>query len=246
MSDIFEETEEDLRAQEWTRILKKAAPWAAGIATVALLSALGYWGFDEWRKKEAATASEAFQAGIEAADTGDSAAAKAKFEETAKTGSGAYKAMSLMQLAGLAQREGKTDDAIKLFDDAAKAAADTRMADLAALKAAYLVMDKGVYADSQKRLSPLAGDKRPYSFLAREALAMAKLQNGDVKGARTDLNSLTFALDAPDALKKRAELYVQAIDSGAAPAVKSVLAMPAAEVPTIPAGMPAGANIPTQ
>ncbi|ESQ89905.1 hypothetical protein ABAC460_11425 [Asticcacaulis sp. AC460] len=246
MSDIFEETEENLRAQEWTRIAKKAAPWAAGIGAVALAGALGVWGFTTWQDQESAKASETFQAGIEAADKGDSAAAKASFETTAKGSNSTYKAMSLMQLAGLAHRDGKIDDAIRLFDEAAKASGDPRVGDLAALKAAYLVMDKGVFADSQKRLTPLTADKRPYAYLAKEALAMSKLQNGDATGARADLNALSFALDAPDGLKQRAQLAVQAIDSGAGPAVKSIMALPEAKTQTLPGGLPPGLNIPQQ
>ncbi|EGF90686.1 TPR repeat-containing protein [Asticcacaulis biprosthecium C19] len=246
MSDIFEETEETLRAQEWTRIAKKSAPWAAGIAGLALAGALGFWGFTTWQDKEVAKASEVFQAGIEAAAKGDSTAAKASFEQTAKGSNSTYKAMSLMQLAGLAHRDGKTDEAIKLFDDAAKASSDPRVADLAALKAAYLVMDKGVFADSQKRLTPLTDAKRPYTFLAKEALAMAKLQNGDAAGARADLNALSFELDAPEGVKQRAQRVVAAIDFGVAPTVKSILALPEAETPTLPGGLPPGLNIPQQ
>lgn len=241
MSDIFEETEETLRTQEWTKIARKSAPWVAGIAVVALATALGFWGYQVWQGKQSDKASETFQAGLAAGSTGDDATARAKFEETAKSGNSAYKVMAHMELAGLAVRDDKIDEAIAHFDAAAKASSDPDLSDLAALKAAYLVMDKGTpFAEIEKRLKPLSQDKRPHAYLAREALAMAKLQNGDATGARADLNTLAFALGAPDGLKQRAQLYVQAIDSGAAPTVKAIMALPPAEVPVIPQGMPQG------
>ena len=243
MSDIFEETEENLRAEQWTRIARTAAPWVAGVCGLALVIALGVWGFQKYETNRALAASEVYQAGIDAGAKSDDAIAKAKFEETVKTGNPAYKAMALMQLAGLSLHQDKVDEAIQHLDEAAKASHDPRLSDLAALKAAWLVMDKGSFADIQKRLTPLAQKDRPFAALAKEALAMAKLQNGDVKGARTDLTLLSVGLDTPEGVKQRAQITLQAIDSGAAPTAKAAVALPKAALPTMPTGLPEGMSV---
>ena len=54
----------------------------------------------------------------------------------------------------------------------------------------------------------------PDAPLAKEALALAKLQSGDVKGARTDLEVLSLTLGTPAGVKQRAQEVVSAIDSG--------------------------------
>ena len=238
MSDIFDETEENLRADKWLAIVKTVAPWVSGALGLALVIALGVWGYQSWQNNITAKSSETYQSATEANAKGDTAIAKSKFEDLTKTGSPAFKAMALMQLGALAVTDNKTDEAVKDFDLAAKAGGDPMISDLAALKAAYLVMDKAPFADVSKRLTPLTADKRPLALLAKEALAMAKLQAGDIKGARSDLQVLAVTLDVPEGIKQRATMVVQAIDSGAAPTAQGVVKLPDAAMPSMPQMVP--------
>ena len=234
MSDIFDETEENLRADQWVTIAKQAAPWVSAAFGLALAVALGIWGWQAWQEKVTATASETYQAGVDAVAKPDLATAKAKFEAVTKSGTPAFKSMAWQQLGAMAVTANKTDEAVKDFDAAAKTGADPMLSDLAELKAAYLVMDKASFADVSKRLTPLTGEKRPLAALAREALAMAKLQSGDVNGAKSDLQLLSISLDAPEGVKQRATMVLDAIDSGAAATAQNVAKLPAAAMPVMP------------
>ncbi|MEI9905689.1 MAG: tetratricopeptide repeat protein [Asticcacaulis sp.] len=234
MSDIFEETEENLRAEQWLKIARTTLPWVGTGLAAALAIALGIWGFQVWQQKIAAHASEVYEAGLDANSKADKVGAKTKFEEAAKAGNATYKAMALMQLAALADLDKNTDEAVKDLDEAAKATNNPLLQDTAAIKAAYLLMDKSSLADTQKRLAPLMKDGRPAAALAKEALAMAKLQSGDLKGARTDLNLLSLTLGTPDGIKQRAAAAVAAIDSGAAQTAVAVAKLPPAPAPVLP------------
>ena len=242
MSDIFEETEETLRAEQWTKIAKTAAPWVAGGLGLALAIALGIWGVQSYQENQATKASETYQAGADAGAKSDDVTARTKFQATIALGNPAYKAMALMQLAGISLRQNHPDEAISEMDQAAKATNDPRLSDLAALKATWLVMDKGSFADIQKRLTPLTQKDRPYADLAKEALAMAKLQNGDAAGARSDLVLLSSSLDASPGVKQRAQSYIDAIDAGAGATAKAAIALPKPQVPTLPAGLSDGSQ----
>lgn len=239
MSDIFDETEENLRADKWVAIVKKTLPWAAAVLGSALLLTLGVWGWDSWQNDVTGKASEVYQAAIDAQGSGDIAKAKTKYQETIKSGSKAYKALALNQLGGLAVTENNNAEAIKNFDEAAQNASDPILKDLATLKSAYLVLDTAPYADMEKRLTPLTKDGRPYSALAKEALAMAKLQAGDVAGARSDLQVLSLTLGTPEGVKQRAGEFVMAIDSGAIPSAKAAMALPEAKAPVLPPALQA-------
>ncbi|MGZ3299011.1 MAG: tetratricopeptide repeat protein, partial [Asticcacaulis sp.] len=196
-----------------------------------------------WQGHVSSKASETYEAGAEAKIKGDMATAKAKFQEVAKSRNGNYKALALMELAAMAVNDNNDDEAIKDFDAASRATHSPILSDTAAYKAALLVMDKAPYSEVEKRLKPLAADKRALSSSAREALALAKLQNGDVKGARTDLQLLSLDLDAPDGVKRRAQAEVIAIDSGAAQTALASLKLPEAKTPMLLApGLPAGAD----
>ena len=214
-------------------------PIGAGLLVVALVAALGWWGWQSYVTNQADKASAAYDRGMEALQANNPSGAEAAFTEAAKSGNGAYKALALMQQAGIAVSANKTQDAVKLFDDAAKAAGDPIIADAAAIKAAFLLMDTATLEDIQKRLEPLAADKRPLHAFAQEALAMAQLQHGKTAEARQAFVQLQLGQDVPDDIRQRAQAGVQAIDSGTAAGlaaiVRAAVALPA------PAAAPAAA-----
>lgn len=234
MSDIFDETEENLRADKWVAIVKSALPVVGVALGGALVIALGVWGWQSWQASIANTSSETYQAAIDAAGKGDLAGAKTKLQDVVKSGNAAYKSMALMTLGGMAVGENNTAEAVKDFDQAASVAPTPALKDMAALKSAMLQIDTGKFDDIKARLTPLTGEKRPFAPMAKEALAIAKLQAGDVKGARADLQVLTLTLGTPDGVKQRAGDIIQAIDSGAFPSAKAALALPEAKAPAMP------------
>lgn len=234
MSDIFDETEENLRADKWVAIVKSALPIVSVALGGALVLALGVWGFQSWQNGIATKASETYQEALDSAGKGDMNGAKTKLQAVSKTGNAAYKSMALMALGGLAMNDNNQAEAVKDFDEAAKMAPSADLKDMAVLKSVMVQIDTAKYDDIKARLTPLAGDKRPYASMAKEALAIAKLQSGDVKGARADLNVLTLTLGTPDGVKDRASLLIQAIDSGAFPTAKAALALPEAKAPATP------------
>ncbi|RZJ06316.1 MAG: tetratricopeptide repeat protein [Brevundimonas sp.] len=243
MVDVFEQVEEELRSDRYKRLARTWLPVVGGVLLVALIAALAFWGWDSMQTSKADKASIAYDRGMQSMQANNPVGADAAFTQAAKEGNGAYKAMALMARAGIAVDANRIPDAIKLFDDAAKASRDPLLHDAAALKAAWLAMDTETLAQVEARLTPLAKDKRPLSPFAIEALAMARLQNGQVAPAREAFVLLKNGLDTPDIISQRAELAITAIDSGAAANLKKILdaqrALPV--VPVQPAGAQPGA-----
>lgn len=223
-------------------------PIGAGLLAVALVAALAWWGWQSYQTNQADKASAAYDRGMVALQANNPTGADAAFAEAAKSGNGAYKALALMQQAGIAVTANKNDEAVKLFDEAARFAGDPIIADAAALKAVFLIMDTAPLADIQKRLEPLAADKRPLHAFAQEAQAMALLQHGKTADARQIFVQLQLGQDVPDSIRQRAQAGVQAVDSGVAAGlaaiVKAAAAAPtpiAAPVAAAPAATPAPA-----
>jgi hypothetical protein len=234
-SDFFNEVDEELRADRWRTLFKKYLPWAISAGVALLLAYCAIWGWTAWRSHVSAKASEAYNRGLEALGSRNVAGARTAFAEAAKVGGtplagSPYRAEALMLQAGLLVRDGKTDEAVKMLDDAAKAAPDPVMKDLASLKAAFLLMDKAPYGDIEKRLKPLSQKKRPFEFYAREALAFEKLQTpGHAKDARAEFVVLSIDMAAPDDVRQRAAMAKQAIDDGVASALPSIVHAASAE-----------------
>jgi hypothetical protein len=237
--DVFEQVEEELRSEKLKRLAKTWLPITAGILVVALVAALGWWGWDSLNSSKANKGAEAYDRGMEALRAEKPADARLAFEEAVKAGNGAYKSMALQQQAGLA------------VDEAAKASSDPILSDPPALKAAFLVMDTAPLADLEARLTPLAEDKRPLHAFAQEALALARLQHGKTKEAREAFVLLQLGQDVPDDVRQRAQVAIATIDAGTVAALPRIVdeakkatppAAGAANAPTTSAPAPAPAQ----
>jgi hypothetical protein len=242
--DFFNEVDEDLRAQETRDLAVRWLPWLATVVGAGVVIAGGYWGFEAWRNGEAGKASLSYDRGMQALQAGNATAADAAFAEVASRSAMGYKAMALMQRAGIALADNRRDDAVKFFDEAAKVArSQPIIADAAALKAAYALMDTAPYATLEARLKPLTDQGRPYRPMAIEALAMAKLAAGRTAEARADLDALSLQLDAPQGVQARTHATVQLIDSGSS-GVLPKIAKAAAALPPLPPQAPNAAAAP--
>ncbi len=239
MVDVFEEVDEQFRSDHYRVLARRYLPWVGGALALALAAALGLWGYDTYRLNAAKTASETYARGLDSISHGDLGQAYNAFGDAAKSPATAYRALALMQQAGIRIDQKRPDDAVKLFDEAAKASSDPVLTDAAAFKAALTLIDMGKDADAQTRLKPLTDSKRPYAALAREALAIDKLETGHANEARSDFVVLSLMADAPDDVRERAKVAMAMIDSGGlkdlSTIVKAAQALPPAP-PTADAG----------
>ncbi len=246
MSDLFEEVEEQLRSDRYRTLARKGVPWVLAMGAIALVAALGVWGWQAYSQQVADKASEQYGAALAAQAQGDRTKAAQLYGEVAKSSSKAYKSLALMQLGAEKLSGGKPEDAkaaVALFDQAAAAAPDDLLGDAARLKSAFAILDTAPFAEVEGRLSPLMKDGHPYRVQAREALAFAKLLKGDSAGARKDFVVVSLLPDAPDSARQRARAAMDLIDTGSANAVPAaVKAAQSLPSPMIvgPGGVPIG------
>ncbi|MFT4955673.1 MAG: hypothetical protein ACI8U3_002070 [Brevundimonas sp.] len=223
MVDVFEEVEEELRSERYRRLFRTWGPWVAGALVLALVAALAWWGWQSWQTSRAETAAAHYDRGMQALSEGNTDAADAAFVEAVDTGSSGYKALALQQRAGIALNAGDTEQAVALFDEAADSSGQTVIADLARLKAVYLLMDTAPLEEIETRLAPLAEDDRPFSAYAREAQGLARIQHGQVAEARPIFALLELGQDVPDVVRQRAQLVKDAIDTGVAASMAEIV-----------------------
>ncbi len=240
MVDVFEEVEEQLRADRYREMLLKGWPWALGAVAAGLLVWAAFWGWNKYQADAAAKASTAYVQAMEAVAKGDAASAEKAFVEIGKSSAKGYKSLGLMQQAGLKLQAGQTAEAVKLFDQAAVAATTPLIEDNAKLKAAYALLDTAPLAEVEKRLVPLADAKRPFSLLAKEALAVARLMGGKPDQAKTDFSVISIAPGATDGMRQRAQAAILMIDSGQTAALPALVKQAASrpEQPVVPQVIP--------
>lgn len=216
-TDSFvQEVDESLRQDRMLSLAKRYGPWLLG-AFVAVLLAIGGWQFYRAQTLKSARAhAEGFAAAQQLAADGNLDQAKAEFERLTGDGPQVYRVMSRIEHGAILEAQGDLQGALAEFDQAAEDAHDPIMRDTARLRAAYIVADTQDFAALRTRLEPLTQSDSRISYLARELLGIEAWEAGDLDLARSTLQNLTLAFDAPEAVQQRAQIALQVI--GPAPA----------------------------
>lgn len=205
MVDFINEVEEELRKDDYNRLLKKYGP-AIGVVLFLIIAGAGFLEYREYAAdKKAQAVSAVYKAADTKLDKGDQDAAVAAFTELGAEGPNGYGGLSLMRAAAIRHEQGDTGSAVKLFDQAAAKFDAPRHKQLAQLKAAYLLADQGAYSDVIARLDSLVVADAPYEFLARELLGFSHAESGNEQAARQEFAYLTSIPGVPASVKQRAE-----------------------------------------
>jgi hypothetical protein len=221
--DFVEEVEERLRAERYASFASRWLPWIIAALVALVIGWLGVWGWRTWQGRNVSRASTTYDAAMSAVVAGDQTGAFTSLAPIAKDGPAAYRSLALMTQADIRLGADKPAEAATLYDEAAKSAPNAIFRDLAHLRAAQALMDTAPYPQIQSRLQPLIGVGKPFDLLAREALAMAKLQAGKLQEARGDLNALILTLGVTQAMRTRAQAAIQLIDTGQAARVGEIV-----------------------
>ena len=207
MVDIFDEVEEDLRADRAEKLLKKYA-WLLIVAVVAVVGAVAGWQlWNRYKNQQDAAAAASYVAVQNALQQPGTAKAGqlATLDQLAVTAPEGYKTLARMRAAGLKADAGDVPGAIALWNTvAADSTADPLLRDLASLQATARELDHGDPTQLEARLKPLAEPGNPWSTLAQEQLAMLDLRQGKVADARKILQTLAVDIASPSGLRARA------------------------------------------
>ncbi len=204
MVDFVTEVQEELRKDDYNKWLKRYGPFVlAGI--VLTIGAAGFW---EWQKsradKLAARTSASYISAADKARDGETDLAIREFEAISEKADQGYAGLSLMRIAQLKLDAGDQAGAISLLDQAAQTFEKPRHAQLAQIKAAYILAGNGQYQDVAARVAPLAEKDAPYEFLARELLGFAAKASGDDQRAREQFGYLERIPGVPESIRQRA------------------------------------------
>jgi hypothetical protein len=210
--DIFDEVNEDLRAERAQRLLKQYGGWLLAAALVVIGAAAGWQGWQWWRAKQDMAAGTAFVAAMSTAQVAgpmaDAASRQAgiqAFDKVAASAPEGYRTLARLRAAALMADAGNLNGAAALYDQvAADSSADPLLRDLANLLWAQRMLDTGDPALLRARLKALAEPTSPWHALASEQLALLDLRQGQTDAAKTTLRQLAGDPTLPQDLRGRA------------------------------------------
>ncbi len=214
MADIFDEVNDDLRAERARRFALRYG-WLLAVLAVALLAGVGAWQGWRWyaarQSNEVASAylgamrAAAGPAVAEGQATPSRTAAMAEFDRLAGTAPEGYRSVARLRSAALHASTGDLPGALALWDRlSADTAADPLLRDLASLLWVQHQVDAGDPAAVEGRLQPLVAPGNPWRPLALENQALLALRTGRTDEARETLRRLAVDGTAPDGVRGRA------------------------------------------
>lgn len=208
MPDIFDEVEEDLRAERARKLAQRWGGVALGVALLAL-GATGGWQAWQWHQgRQAAAAAETYLALHRATerDGADLAEAGSGFATLGRDAPEGYRILARLRAAALKAETGDLPGALALWNEVAgDQAADAIYRDLATLLSVTHALDSGDPAQLAARLTPLVADGNPWRASAREAQALLAIRRGAPEEARRILEALVTDTAAPPGVRERAQ-----------------------------------------
>jgi hypothetical protein len=210
--DIFDEVDEELRAERAQQLLKRygGVIIAFAVAVVGVAAGWQAWRWYQNRQDQAAaaeylTAMNLVESPAGVSDAATNRAAIAVFDKLETTAPAGYRTLARLRGAAAMAASGDLPRALALWDQvAADTSADPLLRDLASLMWAEHQIDTGDPAVLQARLAPLAEPGNPWRALAQEQLALLDVRLGKPDEAKTVLRRLAQDTTAPTGVRGRA------------------------------------------
>lgn len=210
MVDIFDEVEEELRAERTKQLLKKygGVMIAAAILVVAAVGAWQGWGW--WQGRRDLGVAGQYLSAMSTADSAGHDKAKqqqalGEFQHVASVAPVGYRTLARLRTAALLAQDGKPKQAAELWDAiASDGSAQPLLRQLASLLWAQHQIDTADPGVLEGRLKPLTAADNPWHSLAREQMAVLDLRLGKKDAAKTALQQVAGDITAPQGARTRA------------------------------------------
>jgi hypothetical protein len=207
--DIFDEVDEELRAERAQQLLKRYAGLIVAAALLVVGAAAGWQAWHWWQARQDMAAGQRYLAAMALMQSPAAAASRqdvtASFDMLARTAPEGYRTLARLQAAALKAGQGDQQGAAALWNDVATdTSADPLLRDLATLLWCEHQIDTGDPALLETRLKALAETGNAWRPLAQEQLALLDLRQGKTEAAKTALSKLAQDVTAPNGVRERA------------------------------------------
>jgi len=211
VADIFHEVDEEVRRERLAQFWQRYSILIIAACVLVIAGVGGWRGYVWYMAREAAVAGAQFEAAATLAEQGKADEAQAAFAKVAAEAPGGYATLARFRAAA-ELAPSKRDEAVKAYDSlAADASLSPLWQDLAAIRAALLLVDTAPLTEMQRRLEPLAESGRAYRHSARDLLALAAWRAKDPALAKKYLDMIAADGETPPGIRSRADVLAALI-----------------------------------
>ncbi len=210
MVDIFDEVEEELRADKAKQMLQRFGGLIIGVCVLIVAGVAGWQGWQYWRTRQDVAAATAYLASLSRVEGAPVLSddrrqqALTGFQALTQDAPDGYRTLARLQAAALKADGGDLPGAALLWDQvAADTAADPLLRDLASLLWASRQIETADPSVLEARLRPLIAPGNAWRTMAREQLALLLIRQDKPDEAKAELRKLTEDTTAPAGVRGR-------------------------------------------
>jgi len=211
LADIFQEVDEDLRRDRFTKLWRKYGSFVIAAAVAVVIATGAYVAWKNYRAKQLMAEGDSFIQAVLLRNAGQSRQATEAFAALAERARDGYGALARFSQASVMAERGEAAEAVKIYDQLATSAPDTALRDLATICSVSLSLESADPAELKAKLEPISAPDNPLRHSARELSALLALHTGDTATARELFKELAADKSAPSGVRSRAEEMLQAL-----------------------------------
>lgn len=213
MVDIFDEVEEELRAERARHAWRRFGPLMVVVLVLGLGGFAGWQGYTWWQNRQASVSAMAFLSAQSAAEGASPADQAARFSLLAAQAPTGYRTLARLRAAALQAEAGERGQARATLDQVAgDTAADPLYRDLANFLWVLHGLDDVDPAELAARITPLTAEGSAWRASARELAALVDLRRGRPAEAKRALEALANDATAPQGVRERALRLARSIE----------------------------------
>ena len=210
MSEPLEdEVNEELRRQQLKSIWDRFGVYIIGFAVLIILSVGGNEIINHLNNRVSQRESNAFDNALNLIEKGNDSAGLDQLIKLTEGKTG-YKGLALFRLSSESLTNGNYQEAV---DYLKKASLDKTLTNnlrvFAKIKAGLILVDNGSFSEVDVLLKEVIESGGPFSFHAKEILALALIKNGRDSEAQEIFQEIANDAFAPPILARRAEIFLR-------------------------------------
>lgn len=206
---FIREVNEEIRQDRARLLWDRYGIAAIGVAVAVVVATGAFVGWTYWTESKANASGDAFTAALALANDGKSDEALAALKSLQGGGYGAYPLLARMRTATVLAEKGDFKGAVAEFDAVdADGSIPQALRDMARLRAGYILVDNGAYADVYAHVQVLADDSNALRHAAREALGLSAWKEGKTADALKAFDQISADESAPRNARDRAAMLV--------------------------------------
>jgi hypothetical protein len=217
VSDIFTEVDEEVRREHLKKLWDRYGHYIVAAIFLVIASVAAWRGYDYWQTRRAAEAGTAYGAAARLAEEGKHDEAEAAFAKLVTDGTAGYRVLArLREAAEIAERDPKAG--VAAYDKiAGEITGQPLISELAAIRAAFLLVDTAKLDEMIQRLEPLAQPSGTFRHTARELLALSAFRNHDNAAMRRWTEAAKNDPQAPSGLRTRMDVLASFVPEAGKP-----------------------------